>query len=359
MSQTPLRVVENVTCLRCGCLCDDVVVTVDGNSIASIDKACEHGKQWFTDQSRRTQSASAGWEELVVPAVEILRAARCPLIFGFEQFTVEAQREAVGLADDIGGVFDSGAANIEAALFPEQRFASCTWAEVRDRADLLVYWRCRLGDDHWRHEELILEPAQRRGARIVFVDDEAEIASVTAGARYGVVIHEPDAEGLFEIRRLVARLNDQNRFRMISLAHGFNIEGQRQVLCWQTGYSGAVSFQTGYPRSNGREFSAEAMLSRGEVDAVLVGAGAKRKLGPEASRRLSKIPQVVLAHYEDDETASAQVVLLTSIPGIHSAGTVFRSDGLTLPLRPPLSSSIPDAVRVLRSIRESLRRHTV
>jgi formylmethanofuran dehydrogenase subunit B len=263
------------------------------------------------------------------------------------------------LADDVGGVFDSATANVDAALFPEQRSESCTWAEVRDRADLLVYWRCRLGQDHWRHEERILEPARRRGARIHFVKDEADLASIGIGTKYGVVIHEPEAESLFAVRRWVAHLNQQTRFRMISLGRSFNVEGPRQVLCWQGGYSGAVSFQRGYPRSNGSEFSAEAVLSRGEVDAVVMGVGAKRRLGPAAIQSLERIPHILFANFESGKTAGAQVVFLTSIPGIDSAGTVFRSDGLTLPLRPPLSSSNPDAVTVLKSIRQSLRQQTV
>ena len=50
----------------------------------------------------------------------------------------------------------------------------------------------------------------------------------------------------------------------------------------------------------------------------------------------------------------ARVALSCATPGIHAAGTVMRSDGLTLPLRPPLKSGCPTDGEWLRAIAERL-----
>ena len=46
-------------------------------------------------------------DEAVEAAAEILHRADMPLIYGLSNVTCEAQREAVSLAERIGGVIDS------------------------------------------------------------------------------------------------------------------------------------------------------------------------------------------------------------------------------------------------------------
>ena len=40
-------VIEPVTCLVCGCLCDDISVVKEGDRISEARNACAMGREWF------------------------------------------------------------------------------------------------------------------------------------------------------------------------------------------------------------------------------------------------------------------------------------------------------------------------
>ena len=42
-----LRVVQDATCTFCGCVCDDMELTVEGDRITKAKNACVLGKAWF------------------------------------------------------------------------------------------------------------------------------------------------------------------------------------------------------------------------------------------------------------------------------------------------------------------------
>jgi formylmethanofuran dehydrogenase subunit B len=42
-----LKIVENATCTFCGCVCDDMELTVEDHRITKAKNACVLGKAWF------------------------------------------------------------------------------------------------------------------------------------------------------------------------------------------------------------------------------------------------------------------------------------------------------------------------
>jgi len=44
---TDLKVIEDATCTFCGCVCDDMQLTVEANKITKAKNACVLGKAWF------------------------------------------------------------------------------------------------------------------------------------------------------------------------------------------------------------------------------------------------------------------------------------------------------------------------
>ena len=46
-SSQQLKVVKDATCTFCGCVCDDMELTVEGNRITKAKNACVLGKAWF------------------------------------------------------------------------------------------------------------------------------------------------------------------------------------------------------------------------------------------------------------------------------------------------------------------------
>ena len=55
------------------------------------------------------------------------------------------------------------------------------------------------------------------------------------------------------------------------------------------------------------------------------------------------------------DTHRATVAFRTATYGIHTPGTVYRADGVPIPLRPALSSPLPDDVEIVKKIEARVR----
>ena len=54
-----LKIVEDATCTFCGCVCDDIELTVEGNHIIEAKSACVLGKAWFFNHQHRGRPDAA------------------------------------------------------------------------------------------------------------------------------------------------------------------------------------------------------------------------------------------------------------------------------------------------------------
>ena len=106
--------VKNAVCTFCGCTCDDIELVAEGTRIVKARHACSLGEAWFFHHTAephlpeavidgRPADLGAGVEA----AADLLSAAAYPLVYGLSNATCEAQREAVALAELLGGVIDS------------------------------------------------------------------------------------------------------------------------------------------------------------------------------------------------------------------------------------------------------------
>lgn len=109
-----LTVVNNATCTFCGCVCDDIELHADELRIVEAKRACVLGKAWFLNHTAERlypdaliDGKPATVEEAIAKAAELLDEADMPLVYGMSNITCEAQREAVALAERLGGVVDS------------------------------------------------------------------------------------------------------------------------------------------------------------------------------------------------------------------------------------------------------------
>ena len=109
-----LTVVKNATCTFCGCVCDDIELHADGERIVKAKNACSLGDAWFRHHTAEhlypdalVDGEPASLDAAIDAAAEFLHAADLPLVYGLSNITCEAQREAVALAELIGGVVDS------------------------------------------------------------------------------------------------------------------------------------------------------------------------------------------------------------------------------------------------------------
>ena len=107
---TDTRTFENATCTFCGCVCDDMVLTVENNRITKSKNACILGKAWFAEHTiedypiATVDGKSSDLETAITRASDILKNARFPIVYGLSDTTCEAQRKAVAIADRIGAV---------------------------------------------------------------------------------------------------------------------------------------------------------------------------------------------------------------------------------------------------------------
>jgi formylmethanofuran dehydrogenase subunit B len=159
--QTPeLKIVEDATCTFCGCVCDDIELTVEGNKITKAKRACVLGDGWFLNHEIEDRPSClidgqpATVEAGVERAAQILAGARYPLTYGLSDTTVESQRIAVGISDWIGGNVDTTTSvchGPSGMAFQSVGEVTCSLGEVRNRGDLIIFWGSNPAESHPRH----------------------------------------------------------------------------------------------------------------------------------------------------------------------------------------------------------------
>jgi len=337
-------VVTSATCIYCGCLCDDIELRTAANRIVRAEHACTLGRAWFHGHVDDTSHPSAlvdgravSTDQAIGAAAEILARADLPLVYGLANSTSESQRAAIELTEAIGGVVDShtslthGPSKIAAQLVGK---VTCTLGEVKNRADLLIYWGTNPVETHPRHlSRYTLTPAGRyvpggRCDRTMLVVDVRETPSARAADHFLQIRPGTDFELLTALRALVndrpfdcslvetcglaigeltaladrmkrarfgvnfygtgltqsrgrhmnvaavlaltASLNAYTKFVAMPMRDYGNEAGADNVLSWLAGYPFGVDFTRGYPRSNPGEFTAVDLLARREADAALI-----------------------------------------------------------------------------------------
>ena len=152
----------DVACPACGCLCDDLRLTVEGNRITHLEPHCPAAEQWFTAAAATEATAAqiagqaATVDDALARAAEILAGAKNPLIIGLARCSTDGARAAVALADRLGATIDTATSRAqEAAIraFQQVGQSTCTLGEVRHRADLVIYWGSNPLVTHPRHLE--------------------------------------------------------------------------------------------------------------------------------------------------------------------------------------------------------------
>jgi formylmethanofuran dehydrogenase subunit B len=109
------EVFEDVACTVCGCVCDDLRITVKGGRIAKAEGACGLAEPWLLGQDSRQPPPAeidgqpATIEAAVRRAADILRESRSPLVYGLSRSSTDGQRAACRLADQIGATIDTTA----------------------------------------------------------------------------------------------------------------------------------------------------------------------------------------------------------------------------------------------------------
>jgi formylmethanofuran dehydrogenase subunit B len=410
--------VEHVTCLGCGCGCDDLTVTVQEGRIVDAIPACPVGRAWFGDGSVPWEVLRAGkpaaFEDAVTEAATILAKAQGRLLLYLApDVTSQAQRAAVSLADLLRATLDSATSEPAAGgLLAAQRRgrATATLGEIRNRGDVFLFWGV---DPSQRYPRFLsryaLEPAgtqvpEGRAGRFVIavnigadkgpagadltitLEPSEEIAALSlmraamldhpahdvspnltkavglvgrlTGARYAVLVHdaEPTSEprNPLRVEGLIALVQALNGPTRAALS-SLRAGGNR------LGAESVLTWQTGYP------FAVD--LSRGHPRYTPGDRGLDRlansrftaalvvgspTLDGEAAKALGGIDTVAIGPRASEAPFTTRVAIDTGVAGIHEPGTAYRMDEVPLSLRPPLTAQ-RSAVQTLQALTEAVR----
>ena len=108
-----MTVYTDVVCPFCGCLCDDLEITVEGNDVTGTKGTCAISRSKFMSHAENRIEAPTvdGKKVTTIKAVEaaakILAEAKRPLVYGLSSTECEAIARCVELAEITGGVVDN------------------------------------------------------------------------------------------------------------------------------------------------------------------------------------------------------------------------------------------------------------
>ena len=401
--------ITDVVCSLCGCVCDDIVVEVEDNKVTKVKRgACSVGKSKLLGHERiktpmlreNGELKEISYDEAIKKAAEILYKSRRPLLYGWSSTVCEASRMGVELAADLGGVVDNTASvchGPSVLAIQDVGLPSCTLGEIKNRADLIIYWGANPAAAHANHMKRYSYVSKgfwtaegKKGKKLVVVDVRKTMTAkmadvflqVEQGKDYqifsalrailrghGDVV--PDNVGgiakeqLLEVADMVkeakfgitffgmgvthtgARHNNiVNAIQFTRAAHLFgkwsimpmrghyNVTGFNQVCCWQTGFPFSVDLTRGYPWYNPGETSSTDLLARGDCDSALIIASDPGAHFPgESLRHLAKIPVIQIDPFANPTTEFADIIIPSTISGIESPGGVYRMDNIPIRLR--------------------------
>ncbi|MBS0206229.1 MAG: formylmethanofuran dehydrogenase subunit B [Planctomycetes bacterium] len=420
-------VITDVACTVCACVCDDLTIRVRDGQIVGAERGCKLTDEWFRGAWKPTASAvqvrgeGVAFETGVQAAAEILRTAKAPLIYGLSKSSTEGQRAAVALADRLGAIIDTTASEGHAPsilAMQQSGESTCSLGEIRNRADLVIYWGCDPLKTHPRHLERysmdptgLMVPNGARDRSLIVIDSHPNETTARADAEFLQIREGSDFDALWALRgllkgvddsrnpdvglpwnalrtlahrmkscrcgviffgygvaraplghrnveallRLVIDLNQFTRFHARRLRVVGDVSGADSVLCWQTGYPFSVNLSRGFPRYNPGEYSAADVLENREADALVLVGSSRVNSFPEAARaHMESIPVILLEGVRADRPPVATVLFTTATYGIHRPGTAYRMDETPIRLRPVLEAELPTDGDVLRAIHAAL-----
>ena len=340
-----IKIVKDATCTFCGCVCDDMQLTVDldEHRITKAKNACVLGRAWFYEHTLEDRPVvlidgkEASLEEGIETAAQILVDAKFPITYGLSDSTCEAQRVAVDIMDSVNGTIDTTTSvchGPSGMAFQGVGESTATLGEIKNRADLVIYWGGNPAESHPRHftkyavtPKGMFIPNGRKDRTVVLVDVRKTLSTPVAdifiqikpgkdfevlwvlralvkdkkisdnieketgvsrevlddlvhrmkNAQYGVIFL---GMGLTMTRgrhfnsgavySLTSDLNEFTHFVAKPVRGHGNVTGADNVVSWQTGYPFGVNFNRGFPRFNPGEYTTTDVLSRGEADAAMI-----------------------------------------------------------------------------------------
>ncbi len=335
-------------------------------------------------------------------AAHILSDSHHPLFFGMGA-DMAAGREAVRLAERLGGVVDHMHSPVQSRLNRAMQDSGLVWTtplEARQRADVVLL----LGEtatrspvakllETTRPDAAFASGARRRMIRVNAAGKGASShAAIAAGsedlpktlailscilngnrvparaakspqydalraaaetlrnAQFGVIVWSPrdiDAVTIELLTRIADELNRQTRWSTIPLHCASNAAGIDQLLGWSCGYPARTGFGRGFPEYDEWRFDARRLLAAGEVDAAVWIS----TMESDVPATPANLPLISIVRPGAKPARPADVAIEVGEPGVDHDGELY--DVATMSIRSFTAvrpSALPAAADTLASL---------
>lgn len=426
-----MELVKNVVCPFCGTLCDDIVCKVENNEIVGTMNACRigHSKFVHTEGAERFtkplvrkngEFVEVTMDEAIDKAAHILADSKRPLMYGWSCTDCDAQAVGVKLAEEAKAVIDNTASvchGPSVLALQDVGYPICTFGEVKNRADVVVYWGCNPMHAHPRHLSrnvfargffrergrpdrtlIVVDPRKTDSSKLadihlqldydhdyelldairtvllgneILYDEVAgvpkeliyETVEVLKNAQFGILFF---GMGITHSRGkhrnidtaicLTTDLNRNAKFNLIPMRGHYNVTGFNQVCTWEVGYPYCVDFATGSPRYNPGESGSNDLLQNKETDGMLVIASDPGGNFPQkALERMAEIPIVAIEPHRTPTTEMSDVIIPPAIVGMEAEGTAYRMEGVPIRMRKVVESDLLPDREILERILEKVK----
>ncbi len=397
------------TCTACPLLCDDIPPAADDAP------DCARGRAAFAAALPETAdgppAADRHGAATIARAAQALAAGRRVLVTGMADATLETALAACDLAEALGAAVDAGDSDTSAVAGPTiARIGRVTadWEELRDRADLVLFWGCDPTVSHPRFLERFVTPplVDGRPRRTIAVGPAAVLpdsrhhrhlpldadhlveaarllqfvlgggdAATTTEASLATVCNALAAEvrGASCVALLTGARDDVGlaawsgvhlvravahhapAFEVPLAATGVGFTSAAAVCTWRYGAAGGIARAD---RSGSSFLPAEAtaarLIARGEVDVVL----AVGRLAPDVEAAIAaagpRLTVVRISAATAEPTAKSRSLWLRCADPLLTAGTMLRGDGRTVTIAPPRPSPFPVARELLLLVHKAV-----
>ncbi len=405
-------------CQGCACICDDVEVDFRDSDV-EVRNACRKGYGVFKSHNRnrlqcQIEDEKVDIDRAIEKAVDMLKDARKVIIYGLDNSSLEAQEKGIELAKKLDAFIDDTSSICEGVFLEriyDGRIKTCTLDDVRNNADLIIYWGSNASNSHPRHlskfsyfprgentkrgyedrESICIDVRKSPTAKVcgrfykvpvsdgdeelirsmldltegkmrrTFLDrkDMIELLDVLKKAKYGVIFSGlglvysiQDKIELFE--RFMDKLNEFASYHLIPMVGHYNMRGFTEKLFEKTKYINRVNFEDGKIH-HGEDCSMTEVLRRGKADtAMIIGSDPLSSLPFSSSKKLIRMNTITIDPHRTLTSEISKVRIPSAITGIECEGYAIRMDGVALHLDRIVDSDYQSDEYILKSILKKL-----
>jgi len=426
-----MEIHENVPCPFCGTICDDIICKVEGDEVVGTMNACRigHAKFVHAEGAERYKKpmvrkdgelVEVSMDEAVDKAAKMLVESKRPLMYGWSSIDCEAQSVGVELGEESNAVIDNTASVCHGSSLlavHDTGYPVCTLGEVKNRADVVIYWGCNPMHAHPRHVSrhvfsrgffrergkpdrtvIVVDPRESDTSKLADVHVQVEFdkdyeliqalrtalrgkkilydtvagvpretieatAEVLKKAQFGVlffgmgITHSKGKNRNIDVGiQAIQDLNAFAKFTLIPMRGHYNVNGFNQVCTWETGFPFCVDFADGSAKYNPGETGSNDLLQNKETDGMfVVGADPGAHFPQKALETMAEIPVITIEPHRTPTTELSDVVIPPAFVGVEAEGTAYRMDGIPMKMKKIVETDLLSDKEILKRILSRVR----